>query len=84
MPPLLSAIFFGGGCDNNLNNPTFYPVIDIYYWTPSESITFSISLTQSYQNIDKPFLQDDQLRKMQYIIDKLQAKMDLIKSNSRS
>jgi len=51
MPPLLSAIFFGGGCDNNLNNPTFYPVIDIYYWSPSKSLTFSISLTQSYQNI---------------------------------
>jgi len=42
----------------------------------------NVNLTQVVD--DKPFLQDDQLRRMQYIIDKLQAKMDLIESNSRS
>jgi len=53
--PQLSIIFFGGGCDNNIN-PTFYPVIDIYFWTPSQSITFSITLTQSYQNISSAII----------------------------
>ena len=42
----------------------------------------NVNLTQVVD--DKPFLQDDQLRRMQYIVDKLQVKMDLLESNSRS